>query len=275
MSLFRYVRLASRRERERLAAARRKVTECRRHGDKEKLANALTFIVFSAAGQEEKVTAAREAVGICRELAQQNRSKHLPGLQQALAALGMALQGQRSTRVEGLRSLREAIDLLRELARENPEPYLHNLGLELRVLGMLPLAPAPERASALHEALDVFARVGRSGSAEATCWSYLSSVQFASGNVDDALESGRKALDMYRAAASASPTSVLPNTLSRAEATLGIRLLLSGRHEGAGLLLKAAQTYRRGARGPTSVLWPVNFLAMVVLVVLIPTLTRN
>jgi tetratricopeptide (TPR) repeat protein len=104
--------------------------------------------------REEALAATREAVEICRQLAQTNPQAFLPDLATTLNNLGSDLSAL-GLREEALAATREAVEICRQLAQANPQAFLPDLARSLGAHGtvLLGLDRPTEAAAAFAEGL--------------------------------------------------------------------------------------------------------------------------
>jgi len=120
-------------------------------------------VALGALGRrEEALTATEEAVGIYRQLAQENPQAFLPYLAMSLNNLGNRLSAL-GRREEALTATQEAVDIRRRLAEQNPQAFLPDLAMSLNNLGRMlsALGRREEALTATQEAVGICRRLAQ------------------------------------------------------------------------------------------------------------------
>jgi len=132
-----------------VATAEQLVIQARQSRSAPKLAGALTMFgirLASVGRRAEGLTAAQEAVQLCRELVVLNREAYLPDLAMSVNNLAIRL-GEVGRQAEALTAAQEAVELRRELVTLNREAYLPDLAMSVNNLAIR-LGEAGQRAEA-------------------------------------------------------------------------------------------------------------------------------
>ena len=234
-----------------LAATRRLATSAKRSPEQQAhWANNLSIRLSDVGERNEALVAAREAVKLCRGLAEASPQAYTPDLAMSLNNLANRLLevGERN---EALVAAREAVRLRRALAEAFPQAYTPDLAMSLNNLANI-LSAVGERNEALmaaREAVELYR-----GLAEASPLAYTPNLAGALNNLairlsevgerNEALVAAREAVELYRGLAEASPLAYTPN-LAGALNNLAASLSAVGERNEALVAAREAVRLRR------------------------------
>ena len=180
-------------------------------------ANNLSIRLSDVGERNEALVAAREAVELCRGLAEASPQAYTPNLAMSLTNLAnrFSAVGERNG---ALVAAREAVELCRGLAEASPQAYTPNLAASLTNLANR-LLEVGERNGALvaaREAVELYR-----GLAEASPQAYTPDLALSLNNLaaflsevgerNEALEAAREAVRLRRALAEVSPAAYTPD----------------------------------------------------------------
>ena len=180
-------------------------------------ANNLSIRLSDVGERNEALVAAREAVELCRGLAEASPQAYTPNLAMSLTNLAnrFSAVGERNG---ALVAAREAVELCRGLAEASPQAYTPNLAASLTNLANR-LLEVGERNGALvaaREAVELYR-----GLAEASPQAYTPDLALSLNNLaaflsevgerNEALEAAREAVRLRRALAVVSPAAYTPD----------------------------------------------------------------
>ena len=209
-------------------------------------ANNLSIRLSDVGERNEALVAAREAVELCRGLAEASPQAYTPNLAMSLTNLANRFSevGERN---EALEAAREAVELYRALAEDSPEAYTPNLAASLNNLANR-LSEVGDRDGALEAARDAvelyqgLASVSTPYLARSLC--NLADCLSAVGRLSDAVVVAGQAAELYRALAEASPQAYQPD-LARTLVTLANHLSAVGEQDWALGAAREAVRLRR------------------------------
>jgi len=201
-----------------LAATRRLATSAERSPKQQAYwANNLSIRLSDVGERKAALEAAREAVELCRGLAEASPQAYTPDLATSLTNLAAFLSGV-GERNEALVAAREAVELYRGLAEVSPQAYTPDLAMSLTNLANR-FSEVGERNEALEVAREAVELCR--GLAEASPQAYtpdlamslnnLANILSGVGERNEALEAAREAVRLRRALAEASPQAYTPD----------------------------------------------------------------
>jgi hypothetical protein len=220
------------------------------HAERARLLN-IQGVRLAAIGQREAaLEAAREAVGIYRQVAAARPDAFLPDLAMSLNNYGNRLSeiGQREAALE---AAREAVEIRRKLAAASPDAFLPDLAMSLDNYGSS-LSDIGQREAALEAAREALGIYRQLAAARPDAFlQYLAgsltnygSTLGAIGQREAALGAVREALGIYRKLAAASPDAFLPY-LAGSLNNYGAMLRQIGQREAAPEAAREALEIRR------------------------------
>ncbi|HEU0086059.1 MAG TPA: tetratricopeptide repeat protein [Pseudonocardiaceae bacterium] len=216
--------------------------------------NNLAIRLAEVGRRTEALTRAQEAVNICRRLARDTPTAHLPHLAMSLNTLarGLAETGQHA---EALAPAQEAVNIYRRLAQDTPAAYLPHLAMSLNNLA-LHLGEVGQRTEALthaQEAVEIRRRLAQDTPAAylpglANSLNMLAVGLAKAGRHAEALAPAQEATQLHRRLVETAPAAYLPR-LAMSLGTLARGLAETGQHAGAlAPAQEAVDIYRRLAQ---------------------------
>ena len=236
-----------------LAATRRLATSAKRSPEQQAhWANNLSIRLSDVGERNEALVAAREAVKLCRGLAEASPQAYTPDLAMSLNNLANRLSavGERN---EALVAAREAVELYRGLAEASPQAYTPDLAMSLNNLANV-LSAVGERNEALVAARGAVELYRALAEAEASQAAYtprlamsltnLANRLSAVGEQDRALVVAREAVELYRGLAEASPQAYTPNLAGSLTNLVSFLSAVGERNEALVAAREAVELYR-------------------------------
>ena len=234
-----------------LAATRRLATSAERSPKQQAYwANNLSIRLSDVGERKAALEAAREAVELCRGLAEASPQAYTPDLATSLTNLAAFLSGV-GERNEALVAAREAVELYRGLAEVSPQAYTPDLAMSLTNLAnrFSEVGERNEALEAAREAVELYR-----GLAEASPQAHTPDLAMSLNNLaaflsevgerNEALEAAREAVRLRRALAEASPAAYAPD-LAGSLNNLAIRLSEVGeRNDALVAAREAVELYR-------------------------------
>ena len=199
---------------------------------------------------EDALTAAQEAVGIYRELAEARPDAHRPDLALSLNTLAGRL-ADLGEREQALTANNEAVGVYRELAEARPDVFQPALAVSLNNLAgrLADLGEREQALTAINEAVGVYRELAEASPdaykpSFATVLNNLANGLAGLGRAEEALAASQEAAGTYRELAEASPDVFRPDLALSLYTLAGLLADLGEREQALAASQEAASIFR-------------------------------